>query len=136
MLEIDLSQFERVVEDLKHDVNLIQDFTNDQYFRSQITEIINKNFQDIWNTQGSSIGENWKGRTLVKTGNLRNSLTTPRISVRVTNNVVYFNSPVPYASFVNEMYRFYGVSAETTEEIAELWGDVLRTQGRLNWTTT
>lgn len=135
MLRIDLSDFEETVKDLQHDVQLVQDLSNDQYFRDQMKRIINQNFEDVWRSQGAAINENWNGRTLVKTGNLRNSLTSNRLQLRTTNNAFFFTSSVPYASYVNDLYQYFGITPEATEEITELYGDVLKIQGRLNWTT-
>jgi len=136
MLKIDLSSLQDVARRLKHDVELIQDLEQNDYFREVCKNIIKKNFREVWSSQGASINEDWNERTLVKTGNLRDSLTTNRINITITKNTLIFNSTVPYASFVNDLYKFYGLSAATENDLSSAVGEVLRRQGKLNWTTT
>jgi len=134
MLQIDLSELERTVDDLKHDVRLVQDLSRDAYFLDLAKDAINKNFEAIWRSKGVAINEDWNGRTLVKTGNLRNSLTTNRIQLRVAGDILYFESTVYYAGFVNDLYRFYGITQETSKKLSEAVGTILKRRGRLNWT--
>lgn len=134
MLQIDLSELERTVDDLQHDVRLVKDLSRDAYFLDLAKDAINKNFEDIWKSKGVAINENWNGRTLVKTGNLRNSLTTNRIQLRVAGDILYFESTVYYAGFVNELYQFYGITPETSKKLTEAVGTILKRRGKLNWT--
>ena len=93
------------------------------------------NFGDIWVTKGRAIGSDWNGKTLVQTGNLRDSLRNEmRLRVRrVGPNLLVFDSSVFYAQYVNSLYRFYGITDEAEGDMASAVGAVLRKKGKLNW---
>jgi len=137
MLSMNFSDMVGLTSRLKHDVRLVQRAMSDQQFIDYIRDIIKQNFKDVWASQGAAINENWNDKTLVDTGNLRSSLTTNRIQLRVVNGVLTFESDVSYSKFVNDMYVFYGLTDKARTDIqGESIGWLLKNQGRLRWTTT
>ena len=136
MLQIDFSEFREVVADLQHDVDLLKDLEEDRVFIEAVREAIKDNFREVWSTQGTAIGEDWSGRTLVKTGNLRSSLTTDRLKITITRQALIFSSDASYGRYVNELYRWAGISPRTQNKINDAVGEVLRRKGKLTWRTT
>ena len=134
MFSIDLTELNDVMQDLQHDMLLLEDMLDDPYFVQRAEEIISDNFQGIWASKGGDIGADWNGYDLVQTGNLRDSLTnTARLRVIQVGNVITFGSNVDYAPYVNDRYRFFGVTQYTALELSDLVGEFLRVRGRLNW---
>lgn len=128
-----LDQLESIVEDLKTDLMSL-----DNYLSNEVDEdlraIIAGNFEQIWATKGSAIGEDWNGRTLVDTGALRNSLTNPgELMVTVQNGLITFGSNVSYAPYVNAMYTFEGLTPEAVSQIDNLVYNFLIRRTRGNW---
>ena len=132
-MELDLSQLEAVIDDLNHDLGLLQELEDNQVFRAEVQKILQKNFTDIWATRGAAINESWDGHTLVQTGNLRNSLTTNRLQIRVIGNRLYFESNVSYAPYVNDLYRFYGITPTAADALDDAVSEVLKKNGKLRW---
>ena len=136
MLKMDMSEMIGLAGRLKHDARLIQRAMQDQQFIDHIRDIVKQNFRDVWASKGAAIDQDWAGRTLVQTGNLRNSLTTDRIEMRVINGVLTFESRVTYSKFVNDMYTYYGLTDKAQRQIqGESIGWLLKNQGRLRWDT-
>ena len=135
MFAFDYRELIELVDDLEHDLNMVKDIADDDTFVEELRSIMADNFGDIWVTKGRAIGSDWNGRTLVQTGNLRDSLRNEmRLRVRrVGPNLLVFDSSVFYAQYVNQLYRFYGVTDEAEGDIASAVGAVLRQKGRLNW---
>ena len=117
MLSMNFTEMVGLAGRLKHDVQLVQRAMTDQQFVDHIRDIIKQNFKDVWASQGAAINENWNDNTLVDTGNLRSSLTTNRIQLRVVNGVLTFESDVSYSSFVNSAYTFYGLTDKARTDI-------------------
>ena len=137
MLSMNFSDMLSLTSRLKHDTLLVKRAMSDQQFIDHLQDIIKQNFKDVWDSQGAAIDSDWAGRTLVDTGNLKSSLTTNRIQVRVVNGVVLFESNVSYSRFVNDLYTFYGLTNKAQRQIkGESIGWLLKNQGQLRWTTT
>lgn len=133
MLRIDLTELKEVVQRLDHDVKLISNLEQNDYFREVCRDIIKKNFTEVWRSKGRAINEDWAGRTLVKSGNLRDSLTTNRIDVAFVGGALVFSSPVYYSTFVNDLYKFYGITEAANDDLTSAVGEVLRREGQLQW---
>ena len=135
MFTFDFTELVELVDDLEHDLNMVKDIADDDMFVEELRTIMADNFGDIWVTKGRAIGADWNGRTLVQTGNLRDSLRNEmRLRVRrVGPDLLVFDSSVFYARYVNQMYRFYGVTDEAEGDIASAVGAVLRQKGKLRW---
>jgi len=135
MFTFDFTELVELVDDLEHDLNMVKDIADDDMFVEELRTIMADNFGDIWVTKGRAIGSDWNGRTLVQTGNLRDSLRNEmRLRVRrVGPDLLVFDSSVFYARYVNQMYRFYGVTDEAEGDIASAVGAVLRQKGKLRW---
>lgn len=135
MFSVDYSELVELVDDLEHDLNMVKDLADDDTFVEELRTIMADNFGDIWVTKGRAIGSDWNGKTLVQTGNLRDSLRNEmRLRVRrVGPNLLVFDSSVFYAQYVNQLYRFYGITDEAEGDMASAVGAVLRKKGKLNW---
>ena len=135
MFSIDYSELVELVDDLEHDLNMVKDLADDDTFVEELRTIMAENFSDIWVTKGQAIGSDWNGKSLVQTGNLRDSLRNEmRLRVRrVGPNLLVFDSSVFYAQYVNSLYRFYGITDEAEGDMASAVGAVLRKKGKLNW---
>ena len=134
MLTFDTSGIQDLVSALEHDARLLQNLIQDDVFLDRLTELVSENFERVFGSQGSNIGEDWNGRTLVKTGNLKLSLTSPnRLNVQVFGNAVTFSSTVYYAGYVNDLYVFYGVDNEFDRALSRLVTNFLRDYGELEW---
>jgi hypothetical protein len=135
MFSIDYTELVELVDDLEHDLNMVKDIADDDTFVEELRTIMADNFGDIWVTKGRAIGSDWNGKTLVQTGNLRDSLRNEmRLRVRrVGPNLLVFDSSVFYAQYVNSLYRFYGITDEAEGDMASAVGAVLRKKGKLNW---
>ena len=135
MFSIDYSELVELVDDLEHDLNMVKDIADDDTFVEELRTIMADNFGDIWVTKGRAIGSDWNGKTLVQTGNLRDSLRNEmRLRVRrVGPNLLVFDSSVFYAQYVNSLYRFYGITDEAEGDMASAVGALLRKKGKLNW---
>jgi len=71
-----------------------------------VYEIVQNNNRRVWNTRGTSIGEDWKGYTLVDTGELRRALTDALVLDVVDNNVVWDQGPA-YGFWVIQRWGNY-----------------------------
>jgi len=135
MISFDVRGFEAVFNDLEHDMRLLINLLDDPTFLDLLRGLLANNFDRVWGSQGASIGENWNGRTLVKTGRLRASLTRPgQIQFTISNNQVTFTSGVSYSKYVNDMYRFYGVDDTFDNALGDLVNGYLQQYGKLQWT--
>ena len=135
MLTFDTSEIQDLVSALEHDGTLLQNLIQDDVFLDRLTELVSENFDRVFATKGSNIGEDWNGNTLVKTGNLKLSLTSPnRLNVQVFGNAVTFSSTVYYAGYVNDLYVFYGTDNEFDRALSLLVTNFLRDYGELEWT--
>lgn len=83
--------------------------------KAQMQGIIQRNFETIWNTKGVAIGADWKGNDLVKTGELRRSLTGATITT--DKNSISITATPPYASYVNAKYLFMELTPETKRDL-------------------
>ena len=134
MLNFDTSDLDNLVDALDHDTDLLAGLISDEIFLDRLTELVSENFERVFGTKGSNIGEDWNGRTLVKTGNLKLSLTSPsRLNVQVFGNQVTFSSTVYYAGYVNDLYVFYGVDNEFDRALSRLVTNFLKDYGELEW---
>ena len=134
MLAFDAGEIQDLVSALEHDGALLQNLIQDDVFLDRLTELVSENFERVFGSKGSNIGEDWNGRTLVKTGNLKLSLTSPnRLNVQVAGNAVTFSSTVYYAGYVNDLYVFYGVDNEFDRALSRLVTNFLRDYGELEW---
>ena len=134
MLTFDTSEIQDLVSALEHDGTLLKNLIQDDVFLDRLTELVSENFERVFDTKGFNIGEDWNGNTLVKTGNLKLSLTSPnRLNVQVFGNAVTFSSTVYYAGYVNDLYVFYGVDNEFDRALSRLVTNFLRDFGELEW---
>jgi len=124
------------VELAQRDLLLLANINDDAFYIDQLREIIAGNFQAVWSSDGSIIGENWDGNDLVRTGNLRNSLTSAsRIRVTRVGSLVFFGSDVSYAEYVNDDYTFIGLSDPTQQAINNVVTQWLEVKGNLPWSS-
>jgi len=134
MLDFQTSDLEDLIESIEHDSNLIRNIIQDSSFIDQLTDLVAENFDRVFATEGSNIGEDWNGNTLVKTGTLKLSLTSPSsLSVQVFGDSVTFSSTVFYAGYVNDMYTFTGVDSQFDADLSNLVTDFLKQNGKLDW---
>lgn len=121
--------FEDIQDDLQNlDAYLAAGVIND------MRDIVADNYQDIWSSKGAAINSNWNGNTLVKSGRLRNSLTNPnQLVVRQTGGLISFGTSVPYGKYVNDMYRFEGLTADAVDQIDDLVEEFLDNRTKANW---
>lgn len=127
-------EYRPMIEALEHDIMLVEQAFKNPEFVASLKQIIGDNFTIIWATEGSAIGEDWNGNTLVRTGNLRDSLRRPdRLQVRLQGTTISFGSDASYAAFVNALYRFMGFVSGTEDRIVELLNEYVRINGKLNW---
>jgi len=95
----------------------------DLQFKQDMRTALAANFQQIWASQGTAIGSDWRGHTLVKSGRLRGSLTnTQNLVLRQVGDSILIGSSVSYAPYVNNMYRFYGITTSTNNAIGSAVG--------------
>lgn len=124
------------VELAQRDLLLLANINDDAFYIDQLREIIAGNFQSVWNSDGSIIGEDWDGNDLVRTGNLRNSLTSAsRIRVTRVGSLVFFGSDVSYAEYVNDDYTFIGLSDQAQQAINNVVTQWLEVKGNLPWSS-
>jgi len=134
MISFDVSRFGAVFDDLEHDMRLLINLLDDPTFLDLLKGLLANNFDRVWGSRGANISEDWNGRTLVRTGRLRASLTRPgQIQFTVTNNQVTFTSGVSYAKHVNDMYVFYGVDSTFDSALGDLINGYLQQYGKLTW---
>jgi len=124
------------IEFAQRDLLLLADINDDSFYIEQLREIIANNFRSVWSSDGSIIGEDWDGHDLVRTGNLRNSLTTAsRIRVTRVGSLVFFGSDVSYAEYVNDDYTFIGLSDPAQQAINNVVTQWLEVKGNLPWSS-
>jgi hypothetical protein len=134
MIQFDVSGFNAVFEDLEHDMRLLINLLDDPTFLDLLRGLLANNFERVWGSEGANIGSDWNGRTLVKTGRLRASLTRPgQIQFTISNDKVTFTSSVGYDKYVNDMYRFYGVDSTFDSALGDLVNGYLQQYGKLSW---
>jgi hypothetical protein len=80
---------------------------------------IKDSFTEVWATEGASIGADWKGRDLVKSGALKRDMTSGR-GITIKPQSITIRSSRPYASFVNRRYRFMALSSKALRQIAQI----------------
>lgn len=134
-IEIDgMDELLGMLDDLESDLTSLGMLPEEHTFVNLMTDLVANNFAEIWNSQGSAIGESWNGRTLVDTGNLRGSYKDPTaLRVTVSNDTITFGSNVSYAPYVNDMYQFIGITQATAANSANIVDQWLRENGKLNW---
>lgn len=118
--------------DLQHDINLLQNLLNDRVFLDELTQLIEESYEEIWDTEGGAIGEDWNGNTLVDTGNLKMA-ATKTLDVTVSSSDVFFTVNIPYASFVNDLYKFNAITPDTPKRVEDLIKSYLARYGKLAW---
>jgi hypothetical protein len=129
-----IDQTKEMFNKLENDLSSLLSIASNPFFEQQAKELIAENNSQVFSSDGSSIGENWNGNTLVKTGALRASLTNPgALRVQIQGNLLTFGSNVPYAGFVNNNYIFAGLSPAKAAEAAELIERWLVQEGTLIW---
>jgi hypothetical protein len=89
--------------------------------QAAIKDVIKGNFSSVWATEGASIGADWDGHSLVKSGALKQDMTSGR-GITITNNLITIKSTKPYASYVNKRYRFMALSSRSLKAIASIYG--------------
>ena len=134
MISFDFSQLEGMVSDLRHDTILLEKMVTGDSFLRALELIVIENFDRVFDTEGSNIGENWDGNSLVDSGRLKVSLTSVgEIGIQVSGDTIIFSSDVPYSSDVNNKYSFYGVDSEFNEELSALVTEYLNDKGKIDW---
>lgn len=81
--------------------------------------VLENNLQ-IWNSEGGALGASWPS-PLVRTGALKDSLTSPGISLVQDGTRIYWLSEVDYAPHVHARFSIYGVTEQSKERLIELW---------------
>lgn len=134
MIDFDFTELSQWAEDLKHDVELLEDMAQDDDFLRSLEQLVAQNFDRVFDTEGSNIGSDWDGNDLVDTGRLKVSLTSVgEMNIQVAGDTIIFSSNVSYSSFVNDNFRFYGVDDEFDAELSDLVTDYLKRRGKLDW---
>lgn len=134
MIGFETEGFEAVINALDHDMKLLVNLLDDPNFLDLLRGLVANNFDRVWATQGANIGEDWNGRTLVKTGRLRASLTTPgAIDLDIVGDFAVFSSRVSYDRYVDGRYRFYGLDPIFDNALGDLVNGFLQQYGRLTW---
>ena len=83
------------------------------------TSILKENFREVFSSRGSDIGSNWKGNDLVDTGRLR-SLLTSGSAIKTSGGKISVRLPEGYL-FLNDRYKFLGVSRDNLKKISSLF---------------
>lgn len=134
MISFDFTELTQWSEDLQHDIALLEGLSQDDDFMRSLEELVAQNFDRVFDTEGSNIGEDWGGNDLVDTGRLKVSLTSVgEMNIQVVGDSIVFSSNVPYSSFVNDNFRFYGVDESFDEELTQLVTEYLQRKGELDW---
>ena len=123
----------KIFDNLNDDLRMLSKLETDPRFLADLKVILSENFDEIWSSQGGAIGENWKGNDLIDSGELKASFKSGNIEVTVTADGITFGTSVNYAKYVNEKYRFMGITGSTDEKIAQLVIKYLQTYGKTNW---
>lgn len=135
MFDINMSELEFWIQDLESDIKLLTEMVRDPMFLSKIEDLVNSNFDRVFETQGLNIGSDWQGNDLVDTGRLKLSLTTKgQLDIQVSGNEIVFSSSVSYSSLVNDRFVFYGIDDEFDSKFNEIVSDFLIENGKLEWT--
>lgn len=85
--------------------------------RSDLQTMVNENNERVWATQGTNIGGNWEGNTLVATGALKGSLVNA--SLMIVGDSIVWSSDLDYAEFVDQKFKIYGADDKLLMDIAE-----------------
>lgn len=121
------SEAKNLIARLQNKLTAINNIQSDIQFKSDVSEAIADGFQQIWSTRGSAIGADWDGHDLVRTGRLRNSLINPsRLDMRVIGNTLIISGGTPYASYVNDSFRFLGITNTTNNMITDAISSYIR----------
>jgi len=101
-------------------VSALEDIEQDLEFKREVVEVIAANNQQVFASTGSAIGSDWKGNDLVRSGTLKRAYTsTSSLTLTVTNNSLIIGTSVPYASFVNDKYKFVGLTNSGVQGISQ-----------------
>jgi len=112
---------------LRARVTQLDKIQEDVQFKQDMRTALAANFQQIWASQGAAIGSDWKGNTLVKSGRLRASLTnTQNLVLQQVGDSILIGSSVSYAPYVNNMYKFYGITTSANNAIGTAVGEFWR----------
>lgn len=84
-----------------------------------LVDITKDNFRGVFSSKGADIGGSWKGNDLVNTGRLR-TLLTGGSGIKVQDGKISVNLPTGYL-FLNDRYKFLGVSTESLGKISSLF---------------
>lgn len=129
-----LNELGGIINLLIQDMYSLKILEQNAYFIERLKLIVAENFSSVWNSEGSIINESWKGRDLVDTGNLRSSLTNARrLKLTQVGSLIIVSSEVSYAEWVNDDYKFYGISSESQQKLTSLIGEYLKANGNINW---
>jgi hypothetical protein len=116
------------------DIASLDSILSDPKFISDLRVVIAENYDDIWDSQGAAIGEDWNGRDLIQTGRLKASLTVPgQIDIQIFGDSIVFGTTVPYATDVSQGITFAGITNETPNAISELIAKYLNENGQADW---
>lgn len=119
-------------DDITSDANLLVNIVNDAQFRLVVQDIIGENFEIIWTSKGAAIDSDWNGHDLVQSGRLRDAMTN-NPSFRIVGNTIVFNTDVPYGVFVNNLYRYMGITNAAKSKLTNAVIDYLDRNGAANW---
>ena len=134
MLSFDATSFVQTLEDLQQDALALGNILQDSSFIADLEVLVANNFDRVWGTQGANIASDWNGNSLVKTGNLKLSLTSPgALRLEIIGDTVTISSDVYYDRYVNDLYRFYGVDDTFDSQLSRLIEQYLVREGKLNW---
>tara|TARA_R100001198_G_C5239095_1_gene216451 strand:+ start:1907 stop:2320 length:414 start_codon:yes stop_codon:yes gene_type:complete len=123
-----------LLDDLESDLTSLGMLPEEHTFVNLMTDVVAENFSEVWDSQGAAIGEFWNGRTLVKSGNLRGSYSSPtRLRVSVQGDTITFGSNVSYAPYVNDMYTFQGITQSTSGKVSGIVDKWLQENAKLQW---
>jgi hypothetical protein len=119
---------------LEEDLITLSKMIDDPSFINSLKLLVASNFDRVWASEGSNINQDWNGRTLVKSGRLKLSLTTPgSLNLTIIGDQVLIQSSVNYARYVNDRYVFYGVDETFDQELTMLVQNYLSQRGKLKW---
>lgn len=134
MLKVTVTGLGGLLEDLRHDSSILVGLASNQAFIDDLRDIVANNFDRVFDTRGSNIGSNWNGNDLVRSGELKLSVTSPgRLDVQLVGNAVVFSSTVNYSKHVNNRYEFFGIDDTFNRELGNLVSNYLQDSSKLNW---
>lgn len=128
----DVKGFEQVIKRanraLKKELTYARAIGRDPESMRRLAEVTAKSAGALWRTLGASGGndikQQWRGRTYVLTGTLRQQSTTPgALLSHVGKNRITFRPQVKYARFVRPVFSW---SIGSDQELARVLVDRLR----------